>query len=158
MLGAQVFVLQLRHFSLRVVERLAKIRTKIRGGASMDCCAPGEFSLQLLVEFRGLHSEFFEQGADEAIALAKQSKQKVFVGGFGVVAFRGEIQRSAQGLLHLRGKLVRAHSLSLAAPRESKKQKSPDGTAQKSRESGRARWGPHLPLSWKLRASTSRNE
>ena len=81
----------------------------------MDACATGEFGLKLPLELRGLHAESLEQRADKTLGLTKQGEQKVLVGNLGVIAFRGQIERRIQGLLHLRGELVGTHKKILVA-------------------------------------------
>jgi hypothetical protein len=57
----------------------------------MDACATGELGFKLFFKLRRLDPESFEQGTGKTFELLKQGQQKVFVGNFGVIAFRGQI-------------------------------------------------------------------
>ena len=60
MLGAEVFVLELRHLALRGVDGLTQVSPQIWRCAPMDACATGELGFKLFFKLRWLDPESFE--------------------------------------------------------------------------------------------------
>src|SRR5437588_5753425 len=110
MLGAGVFVFQLRHFLFRTVEHTAELvrKTKIDTGAG-NSRATFELSGQSFTKLICLDADLFQQRLSDAVALIEQRGQKMLVGDFLMIELRSDILRRLQRFLHLLRKFIDAH-------------------------------------------------
>ena len=111
MLGAGVFVLQLRHLFLRAVEYAAEFvrQTKIDSRA-VNFRTTLELGGQSFSQSIRRHTDFLEERLGDSIALIQKGRQKMFVRYFLMIELRSDILRRLQRLLHLLGEPVNAHN------------------------------------------------
>ncbi len=109
MLGAEEFVLQLRHLLFARVDRRAQLIPDPHIGRSMDLRAPLQLRFQAAPQIRRSHANLLEQRSGHAIDLVEQRDQEMFVRDFLLIVLRRNVLRRLQRLLHFLGKFVRSH-------------------------------------------------
>src|SRR4029077_17134449 len=110
MLGARIFVFQLRHFFLRGVEHAAEFigKTKIDSGAG-DSRPAFELSAQSLAQSIRRNTDFLQKRLSDAVALVEERGQKMLVADFLMIKLRSDVLRRLERFLHLLGELVDGH-------------------------------------------------
>ena len=111
MLGAGVFVLQLRHLALGGVEDVAQIirQPKIDRRAS-DFRKPIQLGQQPLTQPIRIDPDLLEQRLRDSIAVIKEREQEMFIRQFLMVRIRGQVLRRLQALLHFLGEALNPHT------------------------------------------------
>src|SRR6266446_4050944 len=110
MLGAGIFVFQLRHLLLGAVEHTAELI----GESQIDSRAvhfrtPLELGGQSFPQSIRRHADFLEKRLCYSIALIEKRGQEMLVGNFLMIELRSDILRRLQRLLHLLRELIDAH-------------------------------------------------
>ena len=111
MLGARIFIFQLRHFFLRAVEHAAELIGKPKIDSRAGDSRPAfELSGQSLAQSIRRNTDFLEQRLSDAVALVEERGQKMLVADFLMIKLRSDVLRGLERFLHLLGELVDAHN------------------------------------------------
>src|SRR6266403_944124 len=107
MLGARIFIFQLRHFFPRAGEHDAELMGKPKIDSRAGDSRPAfELSGQSLAQSIRRDTDFLEQRLSDAVALVEERGQKMLVADFLMIKLRSDVLRGLERFLHLLGELV----------------------------------------------------
>ena len=111
MLGAEEFVLQLRHLLFGRIDRRAQVIADPQiVTAALDLRPPLELLRSTAVpQIRDRDAHLLEQRPRHAFGLVEQREQEMLVRDFLLIELRSDILRRLQRFLHLLGKFIRSH-------------------------------------------------
>src|SRR6266853_2251283 len=111
MLGARIFVFQLRHFFLSAVEQAAELIGKPKIDSRAGDSRPAfELSGQSLAQSIRRNTNFLEQRLSYAVTLVEERRQKMLVRDFLMIKLRSDVLRGLERFLHFLGEPVNAHT------------------------------------------------
>src|SRR5207247_9822280 len=111
MLGARIFVFQLRHFFLGAVQHAAKLirKAKVDSGAG-DSRPAFELSSQSFAQSIHRNPDFLEQRLSDAVALVEERRQKMLIRDFMMIKLLSDVLRGLERLPHFLAEPVNAHN------------------------------------------------
>src|SRR6266403_6383562 len=110
MLGARIFIFQLRHFFLRAIEHAAELIGKANIDSRAGDSRPAfELTGQSFAQSIRRNTDFLEQWLSDAVALVEESGQEMLVRDFLMIELRSDILGGLERLLHSLGEPVNAH-------------------------------------------------
>src|SRR4029077_97668 len=111
MLGAGVFVLELRHLLFCVIQHAAEfIRQPQIGGGTVNFWTTLQLRAQSFSQLIYIRSNLLQEWPRYALALVQERGKKMFVRDFRMISLRSEVLRRLQRLLHLLRVFVDPHS------------------------------------------------
>jgi hypothetical protein len=112
-LRADVVVLELAGLGLGGIEHFLEIRAEkhIAGTDALDFVTASQLTIEIRLELRAGHAEFFQQIRDEAVALADHGQQQVFAIHFLMRVTASDPLRLLQRLLRFGRKPLELHTL-----------------------------------------------
>ena len=114
MLRAQELVLQFRHLLFRAVEHAAQFVADADIDVSpCDARSPLDLAPQTVAQLVRRHAHFLEERRSHAFRLVEEREEEMLIRDLLLIEAGSEVLRGLDGLLHLLGKFIDAHTSNL---------------------------------------------